>query len=201
MQENPDSAFGLMEMAGGIPDTEPGGRQRATLKLSEGTYLAVCFIAGEDGVPHIAKGMQQAFQVTAATAEVADPLADVTVDMHDFAFTMPDEVLEGHFSMKVVNSGSQPHEVIIFKLNEGATVEELLAFAAEAAESDGPPATDGGPGEMVGAAYPVAGGGAEVIYLHLETGNYVAVCFIPDPASGKSHLELGMVKEFTVKAR
>jgi hypothetical protein len=30
-------------------------------------------------------------------------------------------------------------------------------------------------------------------------GNYAAICLIPDPASGRSHLELGMIKEFTVQ--
>jgi hypothetical protein len=32
----------------------------------------------------------------------------------------------------------------------------------------------------------------------LQPGNYVAVCFIPDPATGKPHAALGMLREFTV---
>jgi hypothetical protein len=35
--------------------------------------------------------------------------------------------------------------------------------------------------------------------LDLEPGNYVAVCYVPDPASGHAHLELGMVMPFSVK--
>ena len=28
--------------------------------------------------------------------------------------------------------------------------------------------------------------------------DYVTVCFVPDPASGKAHAELGMITPFTV---
>jgi len=35
--------------------------------------------------------------------------------------------------------------------------------------------------------------------LGREPGNYVAVCFVPDPASGKAHAELGMITPFTVQ--
>ena len=35
--------------------------------------------------------------------------------------------------------------------------------------------------------------------LNLTPGNYALVCFIPDPATGKSHAALGMIQGFTVK--
>ncbi len=34
----------------------------------------------------------------------------------------------------------------------------------------------------------------------MQAGTYVAVCFIPDPATGKPHAALGMLREFTVGA-
>jgi LPXTG-motif cell wall-anchored protein len=37
--------------------------------------------------------------------------------------------------------------------------------------------------------------------LDLQPGDYIALCFVPDPASGKSHLELGMHTVFTVAAQ
>jgi hypothetical protein len=199
MAANPEAVFGLIEFSGGLPETAPGAKSRVRLKLSAGNYIAVDFLAGEDGVPNVAKGMQYAFTVTPSDAPVVDPAADVTVDMHDFYYTMPDEVLAGNFSMKVINAGVQPHEMIIFKLNDGATLDQMFEFIGQMESGEqpaGPP-----PGEMIGGAFPIGGGSAEVIFLNLEEGNYVGVCFIPDPNSGKSHLELGMVKEFKVVPR
>lgn len=34
----------------------------------------------------------------------------------------------------------------------------------------------------------------------MEQGNYVAICFIPDPATGRPHFLLGMAQQFTVGA-
>jgi hypothetical protein len=41
--------------------------------------------------------------------------------------------------------------------------------------------------------------GSSYMTLDLQAGTYVAVCRVPDPASGTAHEHLGMVKQFTVK--
>jgi hypothetical protein len=33
----------------------------------------------------------------------------------------------------------------------------------------------------------------------LRSGGYALACFIPDPATGKEHVDLGMLKTFTVR--
>ena len=35
--------------------------------------------------------------------------------------------------------------------------------------------------------------------LDLEPGDYAFVCFVPDPASAKPHIALGMIGELTVE--
>ncbi len=60
-------------------------------------------------------------------------------------------------------------------------------------ESGGPP-----PGEEAGGALPMAPGMRAWTTVDLKPGNYVAVCFVPDPADGKSHLEHGMLMPLTV---
>jgi hypothetical protein len=35
--------------------------------------------------------------------------------------------------------------------------------------------------------------------VDLPAGNYALICFIPDPATGKAHFELGMLGELTVQ--
>jgi hypothetical protein len=42
-------------------------------------------------------------------------------------------------------------------------------------------------------------GGQGWTHLDLAPVMYVAICHIPDPATGKRHIDLGMVKTFIVK--
>jgi hypothetical protein len=35
--------------------------------------------------------------------------------------------------------------------------------------------------------------------VDLPAGNYAYICFVPDPATGKPHAQLGMVGALTVK--
>jgi hypothetical protein len=37
-----------------------------------------------------------------------------------------------------------------------------------------------------------------IAVLDLMPGSYAVTCFVPDAASGKSHLQLGMIAGFTV---
>jgi hypothetical protein len=46
----------------------------------------LCFIEGPDGLPHLAKGMVEAFEVGPAdVAELPEP--EIAVDLVDFGFT------------------------------------------------------------------------------------------------------------------
>ena len=51
----------------------------------------------------------------------------------------------------------------------------------------------------IGLSVPEDKGGAGFVSFDLPAGDYAAICQIPDPASGKPHLALGMAKGFTVK--
>jgi hypothetical protein len=57
----------------------------------------------------------------------------------------------------------------------------------------GPP-----PFEAVGGIESFSAGGSGYMTLDLQPGTYVAICNVPDPASGISHAQLGMIKQFTV---
>jgi hypothetical protein len=48
---------------GGISAVKPGQSQEITLNLAEGQYVALCFLAGTDNVPHTEKGMIDYFKV------------------------------------------------------------------------------------------------------------------------------------------
>ena len=111
---------------------------------------------------------------------------------------------------EVPNVGAQPHEMVILRLAEGVTLDQLqpvlAAMAPPAATPEGAAATEASPAAMtgpppftlIGGVAPMSPGYTNWVVLDLETGNYVAICFVPDPASGQLHFALGMLMPFTV---
>lgn len=74
---------------------------------------------------------------------------------------------------------------------------------AEGAAAEGTPA-EGGPPEAPpftssGGMTPIDPGTSSVLAMDFEPGEYVFICFIPDPADGKPHVAKGMAQAFTVE--
>lgn len=192
--QNPDpsEAMALVTLAGGPGAITNGQEVDVALELQEGTYMALCFIGGEDGIPHMAKGMMHTFEVTAGEGHShTAPTADLKLDMHDFGFEIPEGLEAGPVTMEVVNSGEQPHELVLFKLHDGKTLEDAQAWMET---EEGPP-----PGDEAGGLQVIGGGQSMFVTMELEAGNYMAICFIPDPETGQPHFLLGMMDEFSVE--
>ena len=45
----------------------------------------------------------------------------------------------------------------------------------------------------------ISPGGAATMDIDLPAGNYAFICFVPDPATGKAHAELGMIGPLTIQ--
>jgi hypothetical protein len=193
MKNSPNALFGMTSMEGGPGVTAPGQGLEVMVDLVAGQYIVFDILPGEDGTPNVAKGMLAPFEVTAvsqpATAEALDP--DVTVQMKDFLFEMPVEVAAGEQVWEIKNLGPLPHEISLVKLADGKTPEDVTAWFQT---HQGPP-----PFRGVGGFQGIATGKSGWIKLNLTPGTYVATCVIPEQHSGKTHLELGMIKVFTVK--
>jgi hypothetical protein len=195
LQKGPDGALPLVALEGGPAALAPGGTAEVTLDLKAGQYVLLCFIPSRDGVPHLAKGMVKPVRVTAPAAAAAapTPVAAGTIVMKDFTFDVPETVPTGRAVYRVNSTGpTQPHEAAIVKLNEGKTAQDYAAFFS--APPAGPP-----PGQNVGGMQGLDNGSGAWVTVDLPAGNYALICQIPDPASGKPHIALGMVKGFTVK--
>jgi len=186
-EEGMNEALGMLTFSGGPGPVPPGGTSTATVNLTPGQYVLLCFIAGQDGVPHLAKGMVKGF-------EVVDPSAiRNTVTMKDFAFELPaTEFTAGPLTFHVVNSGPQPHEMGILKLQAGKTMADLEAFMRN---PQGQP-----PFQEAGGLQALNRGMEGWLSFDAQPGDYVAVCFVPDPETGKTHVELGMIAPFKVTA-
>lgn len=194
LKKGPEAALPLVTTAGGISAVKPGQNQEITLNLAEGQHAALCFLAGKDNVPHTEKGMIEYFKVTGPSnvGQVSAPKADIDVVLKDFTFGLPNTIKSGPHTYKVTNKGPQPHEMAMMKLAPGKTIDDVKA--ALQSQAGGPP-----PGDFVGGAGALAPGSSAWLKISLEPGNYVAVCFVPDPASGKAHAELGMITAFSVQ--
>lgn len=191
--------FGLVTQAGGPGTIAPGGSTEVILNLKEGQYMLACFIAGNDHIPHLAKGMLMPLKVTAAPAAAAPaPAVNGTVTLVEFNFMMPDTLPAGKSMYMVANTGAQFHEFNIIQIALGKTVDDVKNFfdAPPTAPPAGPP-----PGLPVGGMNALTKGNTGIVVLDLTPGNYAAICNVPDQSkpNGDSHLHLGMIKGFTVK--
>jgi hypothetical protein len=108
---------------------------------------------------------------------------DVTAVDHFFDVELP--TTAGRYSFVMANTGAEPHLMVIAHLEDDAVLDEVLA-------------SEGDEGVITTFESAVVAPGAEgAVTADLGPGRWVLVCPIPD-ADGVSHVELGMVAEFTV---
>lgn len=192
LQAEGEGALRLISAEGGPGTIDPHAVTEVTLDLKPGTYALACFIPGPDGVPHLAKGMLKPLQVTAPSQpQATPPQVQGTFSLRDFAFDMPASLASGKATYRVVNVGRQLHELNIVKLASGKSIDDLLAWEKAPA---GPP-----PFESVGGINAFSADGSGYMTLDLAPGTYVALCRVPDPASGVAHEHLGMIQQFTIR--
>jgi hypothetical protein len=147
LQESEFAAMPLVEFVGGVGLIVPGQTATATVYLEKpGTYLELCFITNSEGVPHLALGMMKPIEVVAATATTEAPKADLVVDMVDFAFTIPTEIPVGEQVWEIVNHGQQIHELVLGKINEGKTMDDVMTYLQSGGEGPDSPFTPLGGG-------------------------------------------------------
>jgi hypothetical protein len=137
--------------------------------------------------------------LSAACAPKAEPPSPpaaeppvVTFVATDFAFEGPDTIAPGFTTIRMVNQGSQQHHLILARLDEGRTLDSLMAHFQANPAGDPPWAT------WRGAANSVVAGDSTGATIDLPAGRYALLCFIPDPADGGPHLVKGMVRELIV---
>lgn len=124
----------------------------------------------------------------------AAPGADVSVEMDDFAYVMPDKIPAGPHLWEISNVGKQWHMMLIAHLADGQTVDDILKMMGE-------PGDDSLLGSTIVDAYlPMSPGNRAWVTIDLPPGNYAAVCPLPDLMGDMSpHAMKGMVHAFTVE--
>ncbi|MEI2689107.1 MAG: hypothetical protein V9H69_05085 [Anaerolineae bacterium] len=122
--ESGAAAIAQVTLLGGA-QVAPGASQRMVFDLQPGSHIALDFGEGPGAGPPQVIG----FEVKASDGPApAEPAAMVNAGMKDFQFTLPDQIKAGAQTWKIENTGGQWHEMAIFKLNEGVTVDDLMAM-------------------------------------------------------------------------
>lgn len=191
--KNPGPPPAWATFVGGPNPPVPGGESNGTLNMEPGNYALICVVDTPDKVPHVAKGMSRPLTVTpaASTAPVALPAPTITVTFSEYAFSADKPFTAGKHTIRVVNKGAEPHELVLIKLEPGKTLEDLGAWMQTMA---GPP-----PGAPLGGAAPLSRDKEMQFDVDIDAGNYLLVCFVPDPTGQKLHVEHGMVQAFAIQ--
>lgn len=198
-----DDIPSILESEGAPPDwiemvgsaSAAGGESASFVShLPAGSYAMMSFGSQEAGPPDVMQGMLAGLTVTEPAAEVPDsvlPEAGATISLVDYQFVI-EGLQSGEQTIRVSNDGSELHEAIIFRLQEGKTMEDMMAFMETGGEGE-PPMEDAGrvflsPGKVT------------YTTMNLEAGNYVFLCFIPSEKNEmQPHFMLGMVNEVAVQ--
>lgn len=123
--------------------------------------------------------------VAPAAASPGSEGQTVVVTATDYAFDAPATIPAGVTTFRLVNRGKEWHHLVLVKMPEGKTLEDI----AKESKGDMPPSwiqLTGGPN----AADP----GSETSATQLvEPGHYALLCVIPSP-DGKPHMMKGMAR-------
>lgn len=137
-------------------------------------------------------GAKECYDEEEALPQSQEPAKDaeeIEVVATEYEFDIPDDIEPGKVAFTLVNEGEEMHIFGFGRLNEGATFDQLKA---EVEAGDEPELmTDEGLTGMTGPE------GRSTVNGEVQSGTYVAYCFIPAP-TGESHMELGMLVPFEV---
>jgi hypothetical protein len=105
---------------------------------------------------------------------------------------MPDQVPAGRQTWQIENSGQQWHEMAIAQLNEGVTIEDVIAYAEGGFEGEPP-------GQVIAGWHPIGAGKTAWVTWDLPAGEYTVLCLVPDIEGDMApHTAHGMVRTLTV---
>ncbi len=206
------SAEVALEMAsssGGDPDADPVAFATVLLPLAQTSQtvapseLSTNFEIAVGALQTVVdtkdpSGLQELDTLAIHQFDAANcPWTGENVTTEDYRFVnLPDTLVAGDYDFEVTNQAAEPHVLVIVEKKDGvtATWDELLA--SPEAESMV---------QTVAAGFAPPGGSGYTV-THLDAGEYLALCPIPQGTTGGAegtgppHFTLGMHQVITVKA-
>lgn len=181
-------------IVGGPGDIQPGQSGQAVINVPAGQWAV------------FDEGNLQPVMVTATEggATQPEPSAVLTITEVDFAFGGFDRPIQpGKQFWKVVNTGTQPHMLIMFGVPAGTTLAQVLQAVSQPENATPAPGAlsekDLMPVNPAGVIMQSSGTTVWPL-LDLAAGHYAALCFVPDERNGQPHAMEGMIAVFDVGA-
>lgn len=170
---------------GGPGQIAAGDSSEVVLDLTPGRYAIVCWSDN-----HVKEGMIVPLVVSAteAVSAAALPTAVAEVKLEEYRFTHTAPFRNGPQVVHVKNVGQRPHNLQLYRLDQGKTLRDFGAWFAT--RQGAPPAVP------VGGISTMAPNTEGWMHLDLEPGRYFIACGTLE--DGKIHAQLGMIEEFAV---
>jgi len=173
----------------GLGLTSPRVTAEMWLRVDPGQYIIICWNKG-----HAKTTPVHRFTVEeTGAADDRPPKEDVVLKLFDYRFELDRALRKGVQVIRVETPGPAMHEVDIFRLREGSTVEDVKRWRKE--NENGP-----SPAEALGGALD-SHDITRVVWLRKEfvPGRYVLHCEMPVTNTRLNHADVGMVREFEIK--
>ena len=195
----PPDFFFEMVFNGG-PKTLAGETGEVILDLAPGEWVINLYTYNPDTDEQ--GNTPQTLTVTGEMPELEDVPGAVEIVMAEMYFEVPDTITAGPQIWHAVNAGQQVHHIVLSRVPEGTTEEQVIELAASFLEPPASPEASASPVVPALSFEDVEDVFSTLLFSHgqqnwyevdLEPGTYALMCFMPDP-SGTPHVMLGMVE-------
>jgi len=175
--------------------TSPGRKAELWLELDPGAYIIICWMQDHaETIP--------VHELTVDDMREDDPpppVPDVVVKLIDFRVELEGELHAGPQVMRVETVGPSMHEIDVFRLDDGRTLDDLKAWDQNDQEGPAP----GRAGTGIVDSHDIRR--VVTVREDFDPGRYVLWCTMPmssDPAAPRvnvTHLDAGMVREVSIE--
>jgi hypothetical protein len=174
----------------GVPDwPKPGGQVSGVIDLGPGMYFLFD--------PFDARGFQTVM-VNGEFNAMAEPAAELTVELHEMEFVLPDSAFTTQpMRWKIENTGAISHEIAVIPVSPDFTEEHLQMLFTLPEDATPPPGVPELVYQPVAAIGILAKGHTSWLDVQLEPGHYLAACMLPF-GTGYPHAMDGMYRFFEV---
>lgn len=187
---------------GGPGITAAGTSSQTTVHLTEGVYIAECYVKDENGEFHSYNGMLETLEVTGESSKEREPRSTLDVTISQDGIENPESVRPGKHTV-AIHFGEQPiggyehllgHNVQLVRFDgdyDQILLDELEAWmdwsAPQGLVDNSPEGTT-----FLGGAMEMTGGNTAYFTVNLKPGNYAWIAEVPN-ASDKN-----MLKTFSI---
>jgi hypothetical protein len=107
---------------------------------------------------------------------VEAPEADVVIEMVDFNYAMPVEITTDDVLWHFTNTGEQTHEIVVYRIEEGETIDAVTTAVMEALMAAAPGTPPDMPYEKAFSFVGMSPDENAWMEVRLESGTYAALC-------------------------